>query len=33
MIVAGIGCRKGATPEDKRATLVVQVPRRERPWT
>jgi uracil-DNA glycosylase len=25
--------RKGATPEDKRATLVVQVPRRERPWT
>jgi uracil-DNA glycosylase len=25
--------REGATPEDKRATLVVQVPRRQRPWT
>jgi hypothetical protein len=24
--------RKGDTPEDKRATIVVRVPRRQRPW-
>jgi hypothetical protein len=25
--------RQGPTPEDKRATLVVEVPRHQRPWT